>query len=91
MNLKQDTLSVQEYLHTFTTLAKYAQDVVSTEKRQIRRFELGPHPSIQTHVMSSKCDTLKECGEIANKVEYNILSKQTRDPSRSTRPSSGAI
>ena len=89
MNLKQESMTVQEYMHTFTTLAKYAQDVVSTERRQIRRFELGLRPSIQTYVMSSKCDTLKECAEIAKKVEYSVQSKQSRDSAKSARSSSG--
>ncbi|MBM1124187.1 retrotransposon gag domain-containing protein, partial [Klebsiella pneumoniae] len=78
-NLTQQNLTVEQYQRDFTKLSRYAPDMISSEKRKIRKFESGLRPSIYIPVVSSLHQTYKDCVNVALRVEAGIIKRQQQD------------
>ncbi|MBM1124208.1 retrotransposon gag domain-containing protein, partial [Klebsiella pneumoniae] len=81
-NLTQQNLTVEQYQRRFMSLSRYATDMISSEKRKIRKFETGLRPNIYIPVVSSLHQTYKDCVNIALRVEDGIIKRQQHDRSR---------
>ena len=77
IKLKQGTLSVIEYEGKFTKLSKYAPELVTNERRRIRRFIQGLNIEIQEGLIAAQISTFTETLEKAQRVVSARL--QVRD------------
>ena len=68
-NLKQGTLTVEQYGIKFSKLSKYAPKLVDTEKNQKRCFWQGLDLDIQKAMVSTKYDTYADLVEYAQRAE----------------------
>ena len=51
LELKQETMTVLEYVARFTELARFADDYVATDMAKVRRFENGLKLSIRGRIV----------------------------------------
>ena len=51
LELKQETMTVLEYVANFTKLARFAEDHVAADMAKVRKFEDGLKLSIQGKIM----------------------------------------
>ena len=77
IKLRQGTSSVAEYEGKFTKLSKYAPELVTNERRRIRRFVQGLDVEIQEGLAAAQISTFTEVLEKAQRVESARL--QVRD------------
>ncbi|XP_027167083.1 uncharacterized protein LOC113767103 [Coffea eugenioides] len=100
IKLKQGTLSVAEYEGKFTKLSKYAPELVTNERKRIRRFVQGLNVKIQEGLAAAQSSTFTEALEKAQRVESarmqvknfhnmkrNFSSRTSRQTSKSSQPS----
>ena len=73
-NLKQGTLTVEQYEVKFSKLSKYAPKLVDTEESRKRCFWLGLDLDIQRTLVSTKYDTYADLVEYAQRAE-TVLGK----------------
>nr|XP_027082213.1 uncharacterized protein LOC113704513 [Coffea arabica] len=77
IKLRQGTSSVAEYEGKFTKLSTYAPELVSNDRKRIRRFVQGFNVEIQEGLAAVKISTFTEVLEKAQRVESVRL--QVRD------------
>ena len=51
LELKQETMTILEYVARFTELARFADDYVATDMAKVRRFENGLKLSIRGRIV----------------------------------------
>ena len=69
INLKQGTMTVDQYEITFTRLVKYALDMVNTEAKRKRRFLIGLNVVIQDALVTARMKTYADMVEYAQRIE----------------------
>ncbi|XP_027155305.1 uncharacterized protein LOC113755503 [Coffea eugenioides] len=99
--LKQGTLNVAEYEGKFTKLSKYAPELVTNERKRIRRFVQGLNVEIQEGLAAAQISTFTEALEKAQRVESARMQASKRTPPskigrgmggvRTTRASRGVL
>nr|XP_027122160.1 uncharacterized protein LOC113739113 [Coffea arabica] len=77
IKLRQGTSSVAEYDGKFTKLSKYAPELVTNERKRIRRFVQRLNVEIQEGLATAQISTFTEVLEKAQRVESAML--QVRD------------
>ncbi|XP_071918744.1 uncharacterized protein [Coffea arabica] len=77
IKLKQGTLSVAEYEGKFTKRSKYAPELVTNERKRIRRFIQGLNVEIQEGLAAAQIPSFTEAIEKAQRVESARM--QVRD------------
>ncbi|XP_071921769.1 uncharacterized protein [Coffea arabica] len=87
IKLRQGTLSVVEYEGKFTKLSKYAPELVTNERKRIRRFVQGLNVGIQEGLTESQISTFTKALEKAQRVESARM--QVRDFHSKKRSISG--
>ena len=77
-NLKQGTLTVEQYEIKFSKLSKYAPKLVDTEENTKRRFWQGLDLDIQKALVSTKYDTYADLVEYAQRAKTVLGKVKTR-------------
>ena len=77
-NLKQGSLTVEQYEIKFSRLSKYAPKLVDTEESRIRCFWLGLDLDIQRTLVSTKYETYADLVEYAQRAETVLGKVKTR-------------
>lgn len=84
IDLKQETMTVSQYITCFESLVRHATSFVATPAMRAKRFAWGLHPSIRKSVVSQKFRTYPEAIECAlimerenadSKVVWNNIKK----------------
>ena len=75
--MKQGTVSVTEYDGKFTKFSKYAPELVTNERKRIRRFVQKFNVEIQEGLAAAQLSTFTEALEQVQKVESAMM--QVRD------------
>jgi Retrotransposon gag protein/Zinc knuckle len=52
-NLKQEAMTVMQYIRKFMTLSRYAMDDISTDKKKQDRFRRGLKPELRTQLVAN--------------------------------------
>lgn len=70
VQLEQVDSTVVDYAKKFTTLTRFASDLVDVESRKVKRFIFGLRPAIRCLIPDRGDMTLSEVIEAAKRQEY---------------------
>ena len=86
LELKQEAMTVMDYVARFTELARFADDYVTTDMAKVRRFENGLKLSIRVRIVGLRLQDMDSMVGTALTIEREIEdSRSTRDASISSK------
>ncbi|GAB2280672.1 hypothetical protein Dimus_015299 [Dionaea muscipula] len=89
-HLIQGSMTVDQYAAKFTSLARFAEDLVSTEERRCKRFEAGLRPGIRDRLAALRLRIFSDLLESARAVERTLAANQKIKEGSSRLRTSGA-
>ena len=82
LELKQEAITVMDYVARFTELARFANDYVATDLAKVRRFEKGLKLSIRARIVGLRLQDMDSMVGTALTIEREIEdARSTRDAS----------
>ena len=86
LELKQETMTVIEYVARFTELARFANDYVATDMAKVRRFENGLKLSIRGRIVELRLQDMDSMVGTSMTIEREIEDdRSTRDAGVSSK------
>ena len=76
LELRQETMTVMEYMAKFTELARFGDDYVATDMAKVRRFENGLKLSIRGKIVGLRLQDMDSMVETALAIEREMDDAQ---------------
>ena len=82
LELKQEVMTVMDYVARFTKLARFTDDYVATDMTKVRRFKNGPKLSIRARIVGLRLQGMDSMVGTALTIEREMEdARSTRDAS----------